>query len=71
MRDRSALGFTQAANASGKSARSVNLSGLMGIVWSMFIPCHAVLEQAIKADAHRIEQNRRSLKALFAEITAK
>jgi transposase len=32
-------------------------------------PYHAVLEQALKADAHRIKQNRRSAKALFAQIT--
>ena len=31
---------------------------------------HAVLEQALKADAHRIKQNRRTGKALFAEIKA-
>lgn len=33
-------------------------------------PYHAVLEQALKADAHRIKQNRRSAGALFAQITA-
>ena len=33
-------------------------------------PYHAALDQALKADAHRIKQNRRSAKALFAQITA-
>ena len=33
-------------------------------------PFHAVLELALKADAHRIKQNRRTAKALFAEIKA-
>ena len=33
-------------------------------------PYHAALEQALKADSHRIKQNRRSAKALFAQITA-
>jgi len=37
----------------------------------MLIPYHSVLELAIKADAHRIKQNRCSARALFAEITAK
>ena len=32
-------------------------------------PYHAALEQALKADAHRNKQNRRSAKALFAQIT--
>ena len=31
---------------------------------------HAMLEQALKADAHRIRQNRRTGKALFAQIKA-
>lgn len=31
---------------------------------------HAMLEQALKADAHRIKQNRRTGKALFAQIKA-
>lgn len=31
---------------------------------------HAVLEQALKADAHRIKQNRRTGKALYAQIKA-
>jgi len=31
---------------------------------------HATLEQSLKADAHRIKQNRRSAKALFAQIKA-
>ncbi len=33
-------------------------------------PFHGVLELALKADAHRIKQNRRTAKALFAEIKA-
>lgn len=31
-------------------------------------PYHATLEQALKADAHRAKQNRRTAKALFAQI---
>src|SRR5437763_387173 len=31
---------------------------------------HAALEQALKADAHRIKQNRRTAKILFAQIKA-
>ena len=31
-------------------------------------PFHATLEQALKADAHRLKQNRRTAKALFAQI---
>ena len=31
---------------------------------------HAALEQALKADAHRIKQNRRTAKALFTQIQA-
>jgi transposase len=31
-------------------------------------PFHAALELALKADAHRIKQNRRTAKALFAQI---
>ena len=31
---------------------------------------HAVLEQALKADAHRIRQDRRTAKALYAQIKA-
>jgi transposase len=31
---------------------------------------HAALEQALKADAHRAKQNRRTAKALFAQIKA-
>ncbi len=31
---------------------------------------HAAVEQALKADAHRNKQNRRTAKALFAEIKA-
>ena len=31
---------------------------------------HAALEQALKADAHRAKQNRRTAKALFAQIRA-
>lgn len=31
---------------------------------------HATLEQALKADAHRIKQNRRTAKALFTQIQA-
>jgi len=31
---------------------------------------HAALEQALKADAHRTKQNRRTAKALFAQIKA-
>jgi transposase-like protein len=31
-------------------------------------PFHAALELALKADSHRIKQNRRSAKALFAQI---
>ena len=31
---------------------------------------HAVVEQALKADAHRIKQNRRTAKALFGQIKA-
>ena len=31
---------------------------------------HAAVEQALKADAHRIKQNRRTAKALFAQIKA-
>jgi len=33
-------------------------------------PYHVALELALKADAHRIKQNRRTAKALFAEIKA-
>ena len=33
-------------------------------------PYHATLEQAMKADAHRIKQNRRTSKALFEQIKA-
>lgn len=33
-------------------------------------PFHDMLELALKADAHRIKQNRRTAKALFAEIKA-
>ena len=33
-------------------------------------PFHAALELALKADAHRIKQNRRTAKALFAQIKA-
>jgi transposase len=33
-------------------------------------PFHATLEQALKADAHRIKQNRRTAKALFVQIKA-
>src|SRR5471030_3181129 len=33
-------------------------------------PYQAALEQALKADAHRIKQNRRTSKALFAQIKA-
>ena len=31
---------------------------------------HAALEQALKADGHRIKQNRRTAKALFTQIKA-
>lgn len=31
---------------------------------------YATLEQALKADAHRIKQNRRTSKALFEQIKA-
>ena len=31
---------------------------------------HAVLKQALKADAHRAKQNRRTAKSLFAQIKA-
>jgi transposase len=34
-------------------------------------PFHAALELALKADAHRIKQNRRTAKALFAQIREK
>ena len=33
-------------------------------------PYYATLEQALKADAHRIKQNRRTTKALFVQIKA-
>ncbi|MDB5853918.1 MAG: family transposase [Herminiimonas sp.] len=33
-------------------------------------PFHAELEQALKADVHRLKQNRRTAKALFARIRA-
>ncbi len=33
-------------------------------------PFHATLEQALKADAHRAKQDRRTAKALFAQIRA-
>ena len=33
-------------------------------------PYHATLEQALKADAHRIKQNRRTSKVLFEQIKA-
>jgi hypothetical protein len=33
-------------------------------------PFHAALEMALKADAHRIKQNRRTAKDLFALIKA-
>src|SRR5471030_99639 len=33
-------------------------------------PYHAALEQALKADAYRSKQNRRTSKALFAQIKA-
>ena len=35
---------------------------------SKLTPFHAALEQALKADAHRAKQDRRTGKALFAQI---
>ena len=35
---------------------------------SKLSPFHATLEQALKADAHRLKQNRRTAKALLAQI---
>jgi hypothetical protein len=32
--------------------------------------CHATLEQVLKADAHRIKQNRRPSNALWKQIKA-
>src|SRR5665811_1062317 len=37
---------------------------------SKLTPFHGALEQALKADAHRSKQNRRTAKALFAQIKA-
>jgi transposase len=39
-----------------------------GTVPNKLSPYHATLEQALKADAHRIKQNRRTSKALFEQI---
>lgn len=41
-----------------------------GRVPNKLTPYHATLEQALKADAHRIKQNRRTSKALFEQIKA-
>lgn len=41
-----------------------------GTVPNKLSPYHATLEQALKADAHRIKQNRRTSKALFEQIKA-
>ncbi|NHZ84079.1 hypothetical protein F2P44_33190 [Massilia sp. CCM 8695] len=41
-----------------------------GSVLNKLTPYHATLEQALKADAHRIKQNRRTSKALFEQIKA-
>jgi len=41
-----------------------------GKVPNKLTPYHATLEQALKADAHRIKQNRRTSKALFEQIKA-
>lgn len=41
-----------------------------GRVPNKLTPYHATLEQALKADAHRIKQNRRTSKALFKRIKA-
>ena len=39
-------------------------------VASKLSPFHATIQQALKADAHRSKQNRRTAKALFAQIKA-
>lgn len=41
-----------------------------GEVPSKLTPFHAALELALTADAHRIKQNRRTAKALFAQVKA-